>query len=216
MCLVLLADSQLLFSSQNSSTLRAFLLAKLRGRCGIYLGAANGDEEDYFLLAKAAFSALGATLQFHRSDDGDAKLGLDSSADFYVLAGGDVAQGWRYLSQPQVHSALSSANRRGALFIGVSAGAIHLARMIEFVEQSRLLHFLGWLPAAIAVHEEREGWPSHRQWSRAYRDVSDLVCIPFGGGVVVVADQLYQTGREVKWYTQEGEVILPSLASRVE
>lgn len=190
---MLLADSQLLFTSQYSKELQVFFRNKFSNAHGLYIGAANGDQADFYALACDAFQAFGASLSWAAST----KEATVKSYDFYVLAGGDVAQGWDYLSQPPVQAHLQSAYARGAVFIGISAGAIHLANTIS--PSGNTLHrFFDWVDLAVAVHEERDLWPTKTHWERHWRTQIALLCIPFAGAMIVHAGEYFQAGKGVE------------------
>jgi hypothetical protein len=203
---VLLADSQLLFPGKHSTDFLAWLRTRVAGRQGIYIGAANGDEPAYFQLAHDAFSALGAQLRWqkHGSHEHQSEPRAEAveSADFFVLAGGDVALGWRYLQREEVQAALQQARQKGALFIGVSAGAMHLAHALS-VTSPVPASFLGWLSAVVAVHEERDAWPTLQHWKQSACKLMPLVTIPMGGALVVSQGQRWQAGKGCDWHSQD-------------
>lgn len=205
--LVLLADSQLLFPGRYSHELRNLLSAWLSGRTGIYIGAANGDVPEYFQLAQEAFSALGAALTWQKSG----QMAKPDTGAFYLLAGGDVAEGWRYISRPDVISVLQRARQENAVFIGVSAGAMHLAHAFLSAEPAPAT-FLGWVSAAVAVHEEREDWPTLQHYGRLVTETMPvlaerterlpLITLPTGGALVAAGEQNWQAGKGCGWYRQ--------------
>lgn len=193
--LVLLADSQLLFPGRHSGPLLGQLHRWVAGRRGVYIGASNGDLPEYFEMAVQAFSAVGATLVWQKATDNVP----ETHADFYVLSGGDVTQGWRYLQHPAVMQALQQACKENAPFIGVSAGAIHLAH--GFMGPASRT-FLGWLGAAVAVHEERDHWPTLQHWKQSAMTDLPLLTIPMGGALVVSDGQAYQAGKGCSLHVQ--------------
>lgn len=204
---VLLADSQLLFPGVYSQVLLSFFKHRLASTTGVYIGAANNDEPLFYELARDAFAALGACLEWAKQVSLDA---CDHYA-FFVLAGGDVELGWRYLSQRPVAAGLQSAHQRGALFIGVSAGAMHLGHAIE-PTLPRLQGFLSWFDGAVAVHEERENWPTRSLWQKHFKDKTALLCVPYGGGAINIEGHWYQTGKGAHYYPLgEDRIELPLL-----
>lgn len=207
--LVLLADSQLLFAGPNSTGFLAWLSAIVTGKRGVYVGASNGDVADYYQMGRDAFSSLGAQLDWQSMRD-DA---LSADYNFYLLAGGDVAQGWRYLGIPAVNNALQAAREKGALFLGVSAGAMHLAHAFTSVVDEPKV-FLGWMDVVVAVHEERQHWPTRQHWQKTATALLPLLCIPMGGGLVWQEEQAFAIGKGAHWCEPNGDVrILPSLNS---
>lgn len=209
--LILLADSQLLFARARTAAFRAQLRAQLRAavaaKQGVYIGASNGDETAYYELAHAALTAMGATLAWQRAGE----PALSPHYDFYLLAGGDVAQGWRYLSQPPVRAALEQAHDQGALMIGVSAGAMHLASALAD-DRPVCERFLGFHDAAVAVHEEHAHWPTHQRWMRMNDERPALLGIPMGSAVVCTPSGDFGEGQGVRWWCRDGsERALPPL-----
>lgn len=199
--LVLLADSQLLFTGPNSAGFLAWLRLNVTGKRGVYVGASNGDVADYYQMGRDAFSSLGAQLDWQSMRD-DA---LSAGYNFYLLAGGEVAQGWRYLGIPAVSKALQAAREKGALFLGVSAGAMHLAHAFISVTHEPKA-FLGWLDVLVAVHEERQHWPTRQHWQKTATALLPLLCIPMGGGLVWQDKQAFAIGKGVQWYEPNGDV----------
>lgn len=197
--LVLLADSQLLFAGPNSAGFLGWLRAQVAGKRGVYLGASNGDVADYYQMGRDAFSSLGAQLDWQSMHN----EALSPDYDFYLLAGGDVAQGWRYLAMPAVNEALHAARDKGALFIGVSAGAMHLAHAFTSpVDDPQM--FLGWLDVVVSVHEEQQHWPTRRHWQQKAVPLLPLICVPMGGGLIWLNKQAYAIGKGAQWVESSG------------
>lgn len=217
--LILLADSQLLFPGRKSAALLRLLKARLSGKRGIYIGAANGNEPVFHELAREAFSAFGASLEMQPG----ASVSLDTRADFYVLAGGDVELGWKYFSQPEILQSLNDARAQNAVFIGVSAGAMHLSgAVMPLCETTKLgeenVHalpelqrYLNWVNLAVAVHEESQNWPTLENWRRNLCHQTALALIPLGGALVVTGNGVWQTGNPVQWHSANGEYRVPAL-----
>lgn len=223
--LVFLADSQLLFAGPNSVGFHAWLRLHVAGKRGVYLGASNGDVADFYQMGRDAFTSLGGQLDWQSMHES----ALSPDYDFYLLAGGDVALGWRYLSLPEVNNALQLARDKGALFLGVSAGAMHLAHAFTApVEEAQT--FLDWLTAVVAVHEEHQHWPTLQHWRRCLhvqtgqsaqhgkhvrtgqKSALPLLCIPMGGGLLWLNERAYALGKGAQWHAPDGgECSLPAL-----
>lgn len=199
--LVLLADSQLLFPGRYSGQFLEQIQRWVSGQRGVYIGASNGDVPEFYQLAQEAFSALGATLAWQKA----AEPATGNPAEFYVLAGGDVADGWRYLRRPDVLWQLQQAREQNALFIGVSAGAIHLGYGFAGRDDTPDV-FLGWLGAAVAAHEERDQWPTLQHWKRTSTVDLPLLTLPMGGALVVSDGHACQAGKGCGVYLRGGPV----------
>ncbi|HVK99562.1 MAG TPA: hypothetical protein VM553_07120 [Dongiaceae bacterium] len=166
--LLLLADSQLLFRPAQLPQ----LLQRARPRSAAYIGAANGHQPEFFELAQAALATLYGTLygqpvpcHFIRNQH---ELPAQPS-DLVIMAGGSVTAGWEFLQQPWLQRWLNACRAEAdAVFIGVSAGAIHLASGCDPERPSpRAQTYLGWAPLFIAAHEETQQWPSRQCWQTA-------------------------------------------------
>lgn len=183
--LLLLADSQLLFRPQLSPQVQQFFAARPPGVVlrAAYIGASNGHQAEFFQLACAGLEALLArplTCEFIRTEHDIPALPVD----LVLLAGGSVSTGWEFLQRPALRQWLEQCRLRpGTLIIGVSAGAIQLARGCDPEQPApQGQTFLDWLPLFIAVHEEAQGWPSRQIWQRDAPQL-DFAGIPFGGGL---------------------------------
>ena len=179
--LLLLADSQLLFRPQRLPQLARHFVGDMPNAA--YIGASNGHQPEFHQLACAALETLfGQPLPcaFIRS-------AADIPAqpvNLLILAGGSVQWGWEFLLQPPI---LAWVNRilqdSSAVVIGVSAGAIHLARGCDPEQPQPVAQtYLDCFPHFIAVHEEQQGWPSRHIW-QAGGCAGEFIPIPLGGGL---------------------------------
>lgn len=174
--LFLLADSRPLFDDDFIARLRG-----CAGMPGVYIGAANGDQAEYFQLAEAFFIRLGATPRWHLQAATENRLSDIDRPSVIVLAGGDVDIGWRYMIKPAIRDWLAVQRRLGSVFLGISAGAIHIGQGLDRLGMLR--HYLNWLPDGVAVHEEASGWPSRS--SMLNQRCRRVWCIPHGDAVAV-------------------------------
>lgn len=191
--LLLLADSQLLF--RPSAVPQAARHLAGHSPQAAYVGAANGNQAEFFELACAGLAALlGREVPCrHIKSAADVAGPMPSVV---ILAGGSVSMGWDFLRQPPVRHWLQRiGDDPDALVIGVSAGAIHLGRGCDPEQTNPLAQpYLDWLPHFVAVHEEQQGWPSRQVW-QAGGQQGDFLGIPFGGGLWVQGDQITPVGR---------------------
>ena len=191
--LLLLADSQLLFQPLQLPQLRRHFAG--RAVHAAYVGAANGHQQAFFELACAALES-----QFEQAVVCDfIREGRDvvqCRPNLVILAGGSVEAGWQFLQQPDVQQWLTPIYQdAGALFVGVSAGAIHLAQGCDPEHPKPVpRHFLNWYPHFVAVHEEQQGWPSREIWEQGGSQ-GHFVGIPLGGGLWVQAGKVERLGR---------------------
>lgn len=181
--LLLLADSQLLFRpEQVTQPMPHFDRRTVQAA---YVGAANGHQQGFFELACAGLDAL-----FGQSVPCAFVRGVEQiparPVNLLILAGGNVSLGWAFLRHPAVRTWVSGVlENPAALVIGVSAGAIHLARGCDPELPNPVAQvYLDAFPHFVAVHEERQGWPSRQVWRQAGGQ-GEFVPIPMGGGLWV-------------------------------
>lgn len=177
--LLLLADSQLLFRAASAPALHSRIRNRFNAPVdAAYIGAANGNDPSFYDFACQAINTLLGRKCNTRFICHEKELPAEPSP-LVVLAGGSVSKGWEFLSQPAVANWLQRSHQlQGSLMIGVSAGAIHLARGIDPEQPHQGSQpYLHWLPLDVAVHEEQQGWPSLVE--------QPALGIPMGGGLWV-------------------------------
>ena len=201
--MALLADSQLLFSPIKGQILMQWVEKQLidrqcsalnNARRALYLGASNGNESAYYQMAVEICRAWGIENVVNGVDESQFVGFPPESFDVVLLAGGDVALGWAFLSSSSVTQWLRAFSFAQGVLIGISAGAIHLSSAY-CVENSQHRQFLGFYPASLVMHEEGDDWPTVKAWKHSKKVGADekgldvLCCIPFGGGLLIESDQ---------------------------
>lgn len=194
--LYLLADSQLLFWQRRDRLLLETALDGLdrdKPLSAAYIGASNGDQPEFYEIFEAAMDAVGITdrRMIVSSFDGPDRAYLDS-AQLIVLAGGDVRLGWDTFEQTGMKDAILDRYAKGAVLVGISAGAVQLGRygIVETPASlgADVFDVFNLVPMVIDVHDERA------EWSRLQRTMQSLngevtgLGIPSDGGVVVHPD----------------------------
>ncbi|MGA5464612.1 Type 1 glutamine amidotransferase-like domain-containing protein [Mycobacterium sp. NPDC050041] len=194
--LYLLADSQLLFWKRRGRLLLDTAL-DVSG-CGTtvsaaYIGASNGDLLEFYEIFEAAVDAIGITdrRMIDASFPPDDRSFLHR-AQLIVLAGGDVRLGWNTFERTGMKDVILHRYAKGAVLVGISAGAIQLGRygLVETSDSlaGDLLDVFALVPAVVDTHDEHTGW---RRLSRAVRSLEGAapgLGIPSGGGVLVHPD----------------------------
>lgn len=198
----LFADSQLLFWKDDDG--RPFL-ERLRqdlpaeGASAAYIGASNQDDPTFYAIFEAAMDSIGITdrRQVLSSFETEDKVFLET-ADLVLLAGGDVARGWRVIDSTGMREILAKRSMEGLVLAGVSAGAVHLGWLGAGGDEptrETLVEPLKLVPAIIGVHEEKDEWRTLRKLMR----LSDVpvrgLGIPTGGGLVYHPDQTVEPVR---------------------
>ncbi len=195
--IVLLADSQLLFWEPGGvrflSSLRDRLSAT-RPRAA-YLGASNGDRPEFFELFRGALAGVDIdSCRSIPSRPQAADFEFLDTADLILLAGGDPQRGWRAFESSGLKDRLLARYRKGALLMGISAGAMHLGLWGAGGRNEAPFRSLGLVPFVVDAHDEPE-------WSRLRRLLSSLapstagLGIPTGGGALVHPDHTVEAVR---------------------
>lgn len=194
--LYLLADSQLLFWKRHDRLLLEEALDGLasdKPLSAAYIGASNGDRPEFYEIFEAAMDAVRITdRRMIASSFGPDDRAFLERAQLVVLAGGDVRLGWNTFERTGMKDVILDRHAKGAVLVGVSAGAVHLGRygIVEkgTAEATELLDVFDLVPLVIDAHDERAEW---RRLSRAMKRLDGSVTglgIPTGGGVIAHPD----------------------------
>ncbi|RAU92900.1 peptidase [Mycobacterium colombiense] len=191
--LYLLADSQLLFWKRDHHRLLIEEaldgLASDKPPSAAYIGASNGDRMEFYDIFDAAMDAAEITDRgMVRSSFGPDDRALLDRAELIVLAGGDVRRGWTTFEKTRMKDVILDRYAKGAVVVGVSAGAVQLGRheLADTPETSatELLTLFNLVPMVVDAHDERAGWT---RLSRTIQLLDGSVTglgIPAGGGVI--------------------------------
>jgi cyanophycinase-like exopeptidase len=194
--LYLLADSQLLFWKRHDRLLLDEALDGLASDnppSAAYVGASNGDRMEFYEIFEAAMDAVGITdRRMIRSSFGPHDRAFLERAQLIVLAGGDVRRGWTTFEKTHMKDVVLDRYAKGAVLVGVSAGAVQLGRydLADAPETSAtgLLTLFNLVPMIIDAHDERTGWT---RLSRTIQLLDGSVTglgIPTGGGAIAHPD----------------------------
>jgi cyanophycinase-like exopeptidase len=215
----LFADSQLLFWKPRGKRLLEGVIASPTDAplAAAYIGASNGDREEFYSIFEAAMDAVGITeRRMIRASFGSEDREFMERAQLLLLAGGDVQQGWSTFEKTGMKQQILDRYAQGATLVGVSAGAVQLGRRaVVGTEESaslELIDVFNLVPALIDVHDER------REWARLSRIVHMLegtvtgLGIPTGGGIVAHPDgTLEALRRPVDEFSWDGTRIKQSI-----
>ncbi len=158
-----------------------------------YIGASNGDCQEFYEIFEAAMDAVGITdrRMIDSSFTPDDRALLED-AQLIVLAGGDVRLGWNTFEKTGMKDVILDRHAKGAVLVGISAGAVQLGRygIVETPESqgTELLDVFDLVPLVIDAHDERAEW-ARLAW--AIQTLNGSVAglgIPSGGGVIVHRD----------------------------
>ena len=185
------ADSTPLFSPWFTDVVGpsvAIAASKGRRKAAAYIGASNGDLEVFFQLFVSAMDQLRpngeALTPVHVRCISDEVALLDhcllvaEEAAIIVLAGGDVRHGWDLIRANRLHSALHKAAKGGAVILGLSAGAIHMASFgySGFNDEFEApFPTLGLIDGVLfGAHEEADDWRLTRMALTSLEDGSSV------------------------------------------
>lgn len=191
--LFLLADSQLLFWADEDG--RHFI-DRVAARTGpgapraAYLGASNGDQPDFYSIFLAAVEGIGpAECRMIPAVPSDEERAFVETADVILLAGGDVAVGWRAFEASGMRDVVERRYWDGAVLVGVSAGAVQLGTAgWPEGEPDAAFGTWGLAPFVVDAHAEDEDWAALRAVVRGRGEGARGIGIPRGGGLVYHAD----------------------------
>lgn len=190
--LYLLADSQLLFWKRHDRLLldeALDALASDTAPSAAYIGASNGDHAEFYEIFDAAMDAVGlADRGMVRSSFGPDDRAVLERAQLIVLAGGDVRLGWNTFEQTGMKDAILDRYAKGAVLVGISAGAVQLGRYgvadTPQTSASELLNLFDLVPMIVDAHDERAGWTRLTRTILLLNASVTGLGIPTGGGVI--------------------------------
>ena len=163
-----------LFGSRHFGT-QPYLQAAVRSTrkeapSALYIGAANGEDETFGTALCGLIAAAGANdviwpkLAVRRRDRAAARKAL-AHVDFVFVGGGDVEAGMEVLRKAELVAELRAAAARGAVFAGMSAGAIMLGeRWVRWPrpdasdDEAETYECLGVAPCSLDTHGEGDEW----------------------------------------------------------
>jgi cyanophycinase len=196
--LYLLADSQLLFwKHRGRPLLEAALdgLARDTRLSAAYIGASNGDRPEFYEIFESAMDAIGITNRrmIDSSFGPDDRTFLEG-AQLIVLAGGNVQLGWTTFEKTGMKAAILDRYARGAILVGISAGAVQLGHcgIVETPESSapELFDVFKLVPAVVIdTHDERANWARLSRTIQSLQGAATGLGIPSGSGVIVYTDR---------------------------
>ena len=210
----LFADSQLLFWRNQGvlflNSLRQFLPHD--SVKAAYIGASNGDAPEFYHIFEAAMEGIGIhNCRMIRSSfpaDDEAYL---NEADIILLAGGDVAAGWKSFGETGIRGLIIRRYYEGAILLGISAGAIQLGLCWLIDEEQpteELLDTFKLIPFVIDAHDEKRKWAKLKSTIRRLDGVAKGIGIPAGGGLIYYQDQSMEAVRHAlsEFSIQDGEI----------
>ncbi len=222
--ILLLADSQLLFWSNQGVRflMRIRHMIEQAGNTGplkaAYIGASNGDVVAFYELFVAAMADVGITdCRMIPSVLTNADHAFLNEAHLILLSGGRVQRGWQTFVANGLDAQIGKHYQRGALLVGISAGAVQLGLQGCAGEAGEGAPFPTFqlLPYFVDTHDE----PEWLRMQRVVREQDGTVMglgVPTGGGVFYYPDGQIEVIRypAIRMRLLAGELHQESLAPR--
>ncbi len=190
--LYLFADSQLLFWKRRGRLLLEEMVEETAAAAprAAYIGASNGDRPEFYEIFAAAMES--ASVADHRRIDsafGQDDRAFLESAHLILLAGGEVRVGWDAFERTGMKDVILDRYARGAVLVGISAGAIQLGRQAIVAAPgsaaAELLDVFNLVHAVVDVHDERNEWSRLSSTIHLLEGSAIGLGIPTGAGVAV-------------------------------
>ena len=163
-----------------------------------YIGTANGDNKEFFLMLRQIIMAAGAgsmtLVPIVRRFDPDKAQDILLSSDIVFISGGDVDLGMKYLRKRKLIPLFRQLYDWGKLFCGISAGAIMLCRNWmhwrdpDDDDTAELLDCLGFAPLLCDVHAEEDNWVEMKRLLSFFPQGTAGYGIPAEGALRVAPD----------------------------
>lgn len=211
----LFADSQLLFLRHEGvlflDTLRRDVAHDAPKAA--YIGASNGDAPEFYLLFEAAMEGIGIhdcrMIPSTFSAEDEAYL---NEAHIILLAGGDVAAGWKVFEETGIKELIPRRYYEGAILVGISAGAVQLGwcgLIDEGGQPEELLDTFKLVPFVIDAHDEKRKWARLERTIRRLNGAEKGIGIPTGGGLIYYPNQSIEAVRHPLYELsiQDGELV---------
>ena len=170
----------------------------------LYIGAANAEDESFGTALCALISAAGAAevawpkLAARRRERAALRSALER-VDLVFVGGGDVEAGMAALREADLVADFEAAAARGAVFAGMSAGAIMLGqRWIRWPradagdDEAETYECLALASCSLDTHGEADRWRETRSFvavrARELGRKAKACGVPSGGALVVGSD----------------------------
>jgi cyanophycinase-like exopeptidase len=180
----------------------------------VQIGAANGDDRAFgtatvLLMKKAgAGEVLWPRVCGKKKDVAGMKKALET-ADVVFVSGGDVEEGMNVLEELELVKAVTAAAKRGAVFVGISAGAIMIGeRWVRWPsakatdDEAETFACLGVAGVSIDTHGEKDGWGEVKSFvavrARETGQTQSACGVPSGAALIVEGTTLRAAGSPVQ------------------
>ncbi len=228
----LLADSQILFWRAKEGVFldRVKRLMEEDNEApykAAYIGASNGDKPEYYDIFLSAMSQVGLEGDQCRmipSDPSEEDMAFLEEANLILLAGGDIEPGWEIIKE-KFQQTIVDRYYKGAVLIGISAGAVQLGTRGWTEEQKvpdSLFETFQLVPAVVDVHNEESDWEHVRAVVEHLGGYNRGFGIPSGGAAAYHPDWSFEAIRHhlVEFFFDKKELkrslVLPKETNTLE
>lgn len=215
----LFSDSQLLFWSneQGEPVLGSVRdIMEKESPKAAYIGASNGDDPMFFSIFEAAMDQINIKdrrMIYANYDKEDRDYLLE--ADLILLAGGDVAKGWKAIHTTEMQQDLIQRYYAGTVLVGISAGAVQLGLggwHVEDGTKASLFDTFKLIPFYVDCHDEDQSWTRLKRIVKEAETPVRGMGIPKGGGLVYHPDHTLEPIRQsLVEFSLEGEEVVQNL-----
>jgi peptidase E len=166
-----------------------------------YVGVASDDNRGFFTMIRTAMGLAGARMRLAKIASPRARASearaLLEDADLVFVSGGDVDHGMKVLHERDMAAPIASLARKGKPMLGISAGALLLAReWVRFPDddeaRAEVFPCLDVAPIHVDAHSEDDGWSELRVLMRLLHERGDTSPVGYGltrkGGLHVRVD----------------------------
>lgn len=176
-----------------------------------YIGASNGDKQEYYDIFSAALQQIGITNCRHiKAKPAAEDYTYLRTSDLVLLAGGSTIKGWKAIKKTDLMQKIIECYHNGAVLAGVSAGAIQLGlrgwRMSKKIPAD-LFPTFQLVPAVVDVHDESD-WRFLTRVVKHLGNTNRGYGIPAGGAAVYHPDWSFEAVRHhlVELFHQDNEI----------
>jgi len=214
----LFADSQLLFWHNDGEPFMESVRAQIDSERpkAAYIGASNGDDPTFFSIFEGAMDGIGIEdrrmiyADYQEQDEAYLK-----EADLILLAGGDVALGWKAIDETGMGQEIIQRYYGGAVLMGVSAGAVQLGLKGwtgDDPAKDKLFDTFKLIPFAVDAHDEANQWRRLQAIVKACDPPLKGLGIPTGGGLVYHPDHHLEPVRQsISEFAKKEDEVLHNL-----
>ena len=157
-----------------------------------FIGASNGDKPEYYAIFQAAMkSAQISNIRRILASFSEEDHSFLTNADLIVLSGGSVKIGWQVFDTVGIRGIIIERHKKGAVLLGISAGAIQLGQVgwqQTHSETLKIFPTFQLVPYIIGAHEEADEWRTLKDVLSQSGSSSAALGIPFGAGLICKED----------------------------